>query len=63
MLEMADQLWISAEIKRGSVVRASITHCFATTTEDTFGSLLDKMEMAVQIKVWGSRLKLLRSLL
>ena len=40
--EVADQLWISAEIKRGSVMLVSPT-VLPTTTEDTFGSLLDKV--------------------
>ena len=39
---MTDQLWVSAEIKRGSVVLVSPT-ALPATVEDTFGSLLDKV--------------------
>ena len=40
---MIDQLWVSAEVKRGSVVLVSPT-ILPTTVEHTFGSLLDKEE-------------------
>ena len=39
---MADQLWVSAEVKRGSVVLVSPT-VLPATVEDTFGSLLEKV--------------------
>jgi hypothetical protein len=39
---MTDQLWVSAEVKRGSVVLVSPT-VLPATVEDTFGSLLDKV--------------------
>ena len=39
---MTDQLWVSAEIKRGSVVLVSPT-VLPAIVEDTFGSLLDKV--------------------
>ncbi len=40
--EMTDQLWVSAEVKRGSAVLISPT-VLPATVEDTFGSLLDKV--------------------
>ena len=39
---MTDQLLVSAEVKRGSVVLVSPT-VLPATVEDTFGSLLDKV--------------------
>ena len=39
---MTDQLWVSAEVKRGSVVLVSPT-VLPATVEDTFDSLLDKV--------------------
>ena len=38
--EMTDQLWVSAEVKRGSVMPVSPT-VLPATVEDMFGSLLD----------------------
>ena len=37
--DMVDLLWVSAEVKRGSVVLISPTVLPATAREDTFGSL------------------------
>ena len=42
MVGLADQLWVSVEVKHGSVVLVSQT-VHQTTNGDTFGSLLDKM--------------------
>ena len=39
---MIDQLWVSAEVKWGSVVLVSPT-VLPATVDDTFGSLLDKV--------------------
>ena len=39
---VADQVWVSVEIKRGSVVLVSPT-VYQTTNEETFGSLLGQV--------------------
>ena len=39
---MEDKLWVSAEIKRGSMVLVLPT-VLPATAEETFGSLLDKV--------------------
>ena len=48
--EMTDQLWVSAEVKRGSVVLVSPTVLVATV-EDTFGSLLDNTTVGQYLKI------------
>ena len=51
---MTDQLWVSAKVKRGSVVLDSPT-VLPVTVEDTFGSLViaaKKMKFIILIMIF-----------